>query len=73
MQHDRWAKYFVTCNIIKHFKNRSRLHSFTSTLWLFMLIWNDFFLDAATTRKEREAFLVEPVSSLKVACNSKHL
>jgi len=32
-----------------------------------------FFLDAATNQKERETFLVEPVSSLKLVCNSKHL
>jgi len=39
-----------------------------------MLIWNEFFLDATTNQKEREAFLVEPVSSLsKLVCNSKHL
>jgi len=47
--------------------------SFTSTLWLFMLTWNDFFLDAATNQKVRETFLVEPVSSLKLVCNLKHL
>jgi len=38
-----------------------------------MLIGNDFFLDAATNQKERESFLVEPVSSLKLVCNLKHL
>ena len=38
-----------------------------------MLIWNDFFLDAATNQKEREIFLAEPVSSLKLVCNLKHL
>jgi len=32
-----------------------------------------FFLDAATNQKERETFLVEPVSSLKMVCNLKHL
>jgi len=47
--------------------------SFTSTLWLFMLMWNDFFLDAATNQKEKETFLVEPVYSLKLVCNLKHL
>jgi len=26
-----------------------------------MLIWNDFFLDAAPNQNERETFLVEPV------------
>jgi len=45
---------------------------FTSTLWLFML-WNNFFLDAATYQKERETILVEPVSSLKIVFNLKHL
>jgi len=33
----------------------------------------DFFLDAATNLKERDTFLVEPVSSLKLVCNLKHL
>jgi len=37
-----------------------------------MLMWNDFFLDAATNQQE-ETFLVEPVSSLKLVCNLKHL
>jgi len=39
----------------------------------FKLKWNDFFLDAATNQKERETFVVEPVSSLKLVCNLKHL
>jgi len=38
-----------------------------------MLMWNDFFLDAATKQKERQTLLVEPVSSLKLVCNLKHL
>jgi len=38
-----------------------------------MLIWNDFFLDAATKQKERETFVVESVSSLKLVSNFKHL
>jgi len=37
------------------------------------VIRNDFFLDAATNQKERETFLIEPVSSLKLVCNLKHL
>ena len=35
-------------------------------------MWNDFFLDAATNQ-QGETFLVEPVSSLKLVCNLKHL
>jgi len=42
--------------------------SFTLALWLFMIMWNDFFLDAATNLKERENFQVKPVSSLKLMC-----
>jgi len=38
-----------------------------------MLIWNDFFRDATTNQKERETFLVEPISSLKLVCILKHL
>jgi len=37
-----------------------------------MPIWNNFFLDAATNQKERETFLVEPFSGLKLVCNLKH-
>jgi len=47
--------------------------AFHTALWLFTLMWNDFFFDAATNLKEREIFLVEPVSSLKLVCNLKHL
>jgi len=32
-----------------------------------------FVLDAATNQKERESFLVEPVSSLNLVCNLIHL
>jgi len=32
-----------------------------------------FFLDAIKNQKERETFLGEPVSSLKLVCNLKHL
>jgi len=38
-----------------------------------MLMWSNFFLDAATNLKERETFLVQPVSSLKLVYNLKHL
>jgi len=37
-----------------------------------MLMWNDFFRDAATNQKERKIFLVEPVSRLKLVCNLNH-
>jgi len=40
---------------------------------MFMLMWNNFFLGAAKNLKERETFLVEPVSNLKLVCNLKHL
>jgi len=46
------------------------LQSITSTVWPF--IWNDFLLDAATNQKERETFLLEPVSGLKLVCSLKH-
>jgi len=37
-------------------------------------MWNDFFLDAATSQEKRETFQVEPVSGLlKLMCNLKHL
>jgi len=39
----------------------------------YTVIWNDFFLDAATNQKERETFLAEPVSNLKLVCNLKYL
>jgi len=54
MEHERWAKYFATCNIIECFSELIRLRGFTSALRLITLMWNDFFLDAATNQKERE-------------------
>jgi len=37
-------------------------------------MWNVVFRDATTNLKEREIFVIEPVSSLlKLVCNSKHL
>jgi len=53
MEHERWAKYFATCNTIECFSKLIKIASFTSTIWLFTLMWNDFFLDAATNLKER--------------------
>jgi len=38
-----------------------------------MLIWNNFFLDAALNRKERDTLLAEPVSSLNLVYSLKHL
>jgi len=38
-----------------------------------MLMCKDFFRDSATNQKERETFMVELVSSLKLMCNLKHL
>jgi len=54
-QQDKWEKYFATFNTIEN--------SFTAALWLITLMWNDFFLVAATNLKEREIFLNEPVST----------
>jgi len=47
----------------------------TVLLQLYGSLWwrNDFFLDAATNQKERETSLAEPVFSLKLVCNLKHL
>jgi len=51
----------------------SRLHNFTSGLWLITAMLNNFFLDAATNLKQREMFLIEAVSTLlKLVCNLKH-
>jgi len=48
--------------------------SFISAFWLITLMWNEFFLDAATDLKEREIFQIEAVSALlKLVCNLKHL
>jgi len=49
-----------------------KIAQFYFNVWLFLLIWNDFFLDAATNQKG-ETFLAEPVSSLKLVYNLKHL
>jgi len=68
---DRWTKYFVTCKTI----NASRTDKdFTVLLQRYgSANLERFFLDAATNQKERETFLVEPVSSLKLVCNFKYL
>jgi len=37
-------------------------------------MWNDFFVDASTSQKAKEIFLIELVSSLsKLVCNLKHI
>jgi len=67
----QWIAFGWCSFCTNHF---SELHSFTSALWLIMLMWNDFFLDAATNLKEKEIFVIEPVSTpLKLVCNLKHL
>jgi len=57
-------KNIVQLAIPLRFKNMIRITQFTSTLWLFMLMWNGFYRDAATNEKERELMLV---------CNLKHI
>jgi len=69
MKHEKWAKYFTTCNTIEYSSELKKLHSLTSALWLITLMWNDFFLDAVTNPKERE-ILNEPVS-IKVGVQFK--
>jgi len=56
MAHEKWTKYFATCNTTKRFKNWWRLQKFTSTLWLFMLMWNDFSLMPPQTKKKENPF-----------------
>jgi len=67
MENERWAKYFATYNSRTDKDCASRTDkdcavSFTTTLWLFMPMWNDFSLMQPET-KEKESLLVEPVSS----------
>jgi len=54
MENERWAKYFAVCNTIGCFSELIKIVQFTSALWLITLLWNYFFLDAATNLKERK-------------------
>jgi len=59
--------YLLSLNGLTRFLRLKRTNwEKDETLWLFMLICNNFFLDEATNQKERETFLAEPVFSLKL-------
>jgi len=74
MEHERWQSILQLAILLNASANWWKLHSFTSALWLFTLMRDDFFLDATTNLKQREIFLVEPVSRLlKLVCTLKHL
>jgi len=66
MEHERWENFFATCKMIK-------IAQFYFTTLALYANMGRFLLDAATNQKERETFLVEPVSSLKLVCNLKYL
>jgi len=74
MEHERWAKYFATCNTLECLSELIKIAQFHFSVWLITLMWNDFFLDAATNLKEREIIVFEPVFTLlRLVCNLKHL
>jgi len=74
MEHERCAKYFAICNTIECFSKLIKNAQFYFSVMALYPTWNDFFFDAATKLKEREIYLVKPVSSLlKLVCNLKHL
>jgi len=69
------GKIFSTSNTTERFSELIKIAQFyLSVIWHFTLMCNDYFLDAATNLKEREVFLIEPVSTLlNLMCNLKHL
>jgi len=58
------AKYFSTCNTIECLSELMKIAQFYFIVMALTLMLNGIFLDAATNLKEREIFLVEPVSNL---------
>jgi len=74
MEHERWPKYFATCNNIECFSELIKMAQFYFSVMAHYTNVERFILDAATNRKEREIFLIEPVSILlKLVCCLKHL
>jgi len=57
----------IFCSLQHHWllqRTDKNIAHFTSALWFITLMWNDFFVDAVTNLKEKEIFLIEPVSTL---------
>ena len=72
MEHERWAKYFATCNTIECFSKLIKIAQFYCSVMAIYAYVERFFLDAAA--KKDNFFLVQPVSSLlKLLCTLKHL
>jgi len=64
----------ATCNTIECFSELIKIAQFYFSVMAHYADVERFFLDAATNLKEREIFLIEPVSTLiKLACNLNHL
>jgi len=74
MEHERWPKCFATCNTIECFSELIKMAQFYFSVMAHYANVERFILDAATNLKEREIFLIEPVSIvLKLVCYLKHL
>ena len=72
MDHERWAKYFATCNTIECFNELTMIAQFYFSVVAHYANVERFFLDAATNLKEREIVLTDHVSALlKLVCNLK--
>ena len=68
------AKDFATCSTTECFRQLVKIAQFYFSVMAHYANVDDFFLDASTNLKEREIFLIEPVSTLlKLVCNLKHL
>jgi len=62
MEHERWAKYFATCNTIECFSELIKIAQFYFSVMAHYANAEQFILDAATSLNERYIFRVEPVS-----------
>jgi len=57
-EHERWAKYFATCNTIECFSELIMITQFYFSVMTHYAYMERFFLDAATNLKERGVFLM---------------
>jgi len=56
MEHERWAKYFATCNTTECFRKLTKIAQFYFSVMALFVNVERFFLGAATNIKEREIF-----------------
>jgi len=68
MEHERWAKYFETCNTIECFSKLIKIAVLLQRYGSLRQCGTIFSLNATTNLKERYIVLVEPVSNLLKLC-----